>query len=259
MKKHILKKFLHETELTQDVIDLMTESKLGIPLDDQVKIKSIPKGSTTYLTTDDNKFFKAFTFRHNNQLKLIPEPDPILVYFNAAYLNYIQIKDKRNEIFQKLSGEKLNEIMIKELYDYFGITSGFVILLFTAIEALMNRCIPKDYTYSRVTARKTELFTKKQIEEYIPFDEKLKEVLADATKKNFATQHPIKYTHISNLKEFRNMIVHTKEAEGESTYDYVFKKALMFNYDDTLDVVKDFCNFYTKDDFITECNCSFEW
>lgn len=93
----------------------------------------------------------------------------------------------------------------------------------------MNRWIPKDYTYKRITTRKTELFSKNQIEEFIPFDEKLKDVLADATKKNFASQHPKKYTHISNLKEFRNMIVHTKEAEGESTYDYVFKKALTFN------------------------------
>ena len=259
MKKHIQKKFLNETELPQDVIDLLAKSKLRISLEDQKKIKSIPKGMTTYLTTEDNKFFKAFTIRHNNQIKLIPEPDPILVYFNAAYLNFIQIKDKRNEIFEKLSGEKLSELMIKELYDYFGITSSFVILLFTSIEALMNRCIPKDYTYKKISSRKTELFTKAQIEKYIPFDEKIKNVLADATKKNYSTQHPKKYTHISNLKEFRNMIVHTKEAEGETTYDYVYKKALTFNYQETLNVVKDFCNFYTKDDFITECNCSFDW
>lgn len=259
MKKHIQKKFLNETELPNDVMDLLAKSKLGISLDDQAKIKSIPKGMVPFLTTEDNKFFKAFTFRHNNQIKLIPEPDPILVYFNAAYLNYIQIKEKRNEIFTKLSGEKLSEVMIKELYDYFGVTSSFVILLFTSIEALMNRCIPKDYTYKRVTPRKTELFTKTQIESYIPFDEKLKNVLPDATKKDYSRQHPKKYTSISNLKEFRNMIVHTKEAEGEATYDYVYKKALTFNYEETLDVVKDFCNFYTKEDFITECNCSYDW
>lgn len=259
MKKHIHKKFLHQVELTQEVIDLMNKSGRGISLDDKAKIKNFPKEFAPYLTTEDNKFFKAFIFKHNNQKKLIPEPDPILVYFNAAYISYIQIKPKRQEIFDKLSGEKLTELMINELYDYFGITSSFVILLFTAIEALMNRCIPKDYTYKRITPKKTELFSKKQIEEYIPFDEKLKEVLADATKKNFATQYPTKYTHISNLKEFRNMIVHTKEAEGESTYDYVFKKALTFNYAETIDVVKDFCNFYTNDNFIEECNCSFSW
>jgi hypothetical protein len=259
MKKHILKKFLHENELSQDIIDLMHSSNLSISLDDQSKLKGIPKNTTPFLTTEDNKFFKAFILKNNNKTYLIPEPDPILVYFNAAYISYIQIKERRKEIFSKLTGEKLNEVMIKELYDYFGVTSSFIILLFTSIEALMNRCIPKDYTYKRITQRKTELFTKKQIEDYIPFDEKLKDVLTDATKRNFASQHPTKYTHISNLKEFRNMIVHTKEAEGESTYDYLFKKAFSFNYDETLDVVKDFCNYYIKDDFITECNCSFDW
>lgn len=259
MKKHIKKKFLLQFPLPQNVIDLIDKSKLSVSLDDHVKSKSIPKDTTPFLTTEDNQFIKAFFFEFNKQIHIIPEPDPILVYFHAAYLNYIQINGKKNEVFSKLTGEKLSEIMINELYAFFGITSSFIILLFTAIEALMNRCIPKDYTYKRVTNKKTELFTKKQIEKYIPFDEKIKRVLTDATKKDFSSQHPIKDIHISNLKEFRNMIVHTKEAEGESTYDYVFKKALNFNYEETLNVVKDFCNFYTQDDFITECNCELNW
>ena len=258
MKKHILKRFLHETELPKETIEAMNKSPLGVALDDQAKIKRISKDWTTYLTTEDNKFFKAFSFRIDNEVKLIPEPDPILVYFNAAYWNYVQINEKRKIIYEKLSGDKLSEVMINELYDYFGASSSFVILLFTAIVALMNRCIPKDYIYRREGQKKTEIFTKKQIEEYIPFDEKLKHVLENATGKNYSKQHPQKYTHIANLKEFRNMIVHTKEAEGETTYDYVFKKALSFKYDDTLNVVKDFCNYYTKDDFITECPCSFQ-
>ncbi len=185
MKKHLQKKFLHQIELSPDVIELMGKTKQVISPKDQSKIKTIPKGMTTFITTEDNKFFKVFTFRHNNQIKLIPEPDPILVYINAAYLNYIQIKQKKDEIFNKLSDENLNEVMMQELYDFFGTTSSFIILLFTAIEALMNRCIPKDYIYNRITPRKTELFNKKQIEEYIPFDEKLKQVLWNVTNKNF--------------------------------------------------------------------------
>ena len=259
MKKHILKKFLHETELSQEVIDTLKASSLGIPLDSNLKVNKIPKGMAPFLTTEDNKFFKAFTFNYQNKVKLIPEPDPILVYFHAAYLNYIQISSRKQEIFDKLSAEKLNEVMIKELYDYFSVTSSFVILLFTALEALMNRAIPNDYTYKRITPRKTELFSKAQIEQFIPFDEKIKNVLNEASSKNFSKQHPLKYTHISNLKEFRNMIVHTKEAEGASTYDYLYKKALTFNFDDTIDAVKDFCNYYTKSDFITECTCSQTW
>ena len=55
------------------------------------------------------------------------------------------------------------------------------------------------------------------------------------------------------------MIIHTQEAKEESTYDYLYRKALDFNYNDTLDAVKDFCNFYLKQDFITECNCAHDW
>lgn len=259
MKKHILKKFLHETELPEDVIEELKSSTLLKPIKEIPISYKIPKDTVPYLTTEDNKFFKAFAFRHGKKVKLIPEPDPILVYFHAAYLNYIQIKHKKDEIFNRLDDTKIGENIIKELYDYFSVTSGFVILLFTAIEALMNRCIPTDYQYKRTLSKKTELFSKKQIEDYIPFDEKLNSVLYDVTGKSFQKQHPIKYTIITNLKEFRNMIVHTKETENQSTYDYLYKRALNFDYATALDVTKDFCNFYTKPDFIEECSCSQNW
>ncbi len=258
MKKHIQKKFLHETELTDEVVTLLEKPNAQIPLKGAKNFK-IPKGASPFLRTDDNKFFKAFTYRVQNQYKLVPEPDPILIYFNAAYLNFIQVKEKKDAIFQKLSSENMTEEMIQELYNFFGVTSSFVVLLFTALEALINRSIKIGFIYKRENERKTELFSKQQIERYISFDEKIKTVLPKTTNKDFLKSHPILFTHISNLKDFRNMIVHTKEAENESTYEHLYKKALDFNYSATLDAVKDFCNFYTKPDFIVECNCSHDW
>jgi hypothetical protein len=259
MRKHIQKKFLHETEFPPEQLDEIRKTLTSVPVDQIKKIKKVKTGVVTYMTTDDNRFFKTFAYRFNKELKFTPEPDPVLVYFHASYLNYIQIEEKRKEIFEKLSQEKVTEVMINELYDYFSVTSSFAILLFTAIEALMNRCIPIDFTYKRETKTKTELFSKKQIEEFISFDIKLHEVLKEITNKDFSKDYPLKYTHISNLKEFRNMIAHTKETEGHSTYDYLFKKALDFKYADTLNAAKDFCNFYYKPDFVVECSCNQNW
>jgi len=259
MKKHILKKFLHQITLPEEIANTVNKSGLNILINGKLTVQKIPKGMTPYLTTEDNKIFKAFSFQYKNQTKIIPEPDPILVYFHAAYLNYIQIEEKKQEILDKLSEHKLSEVMINELYGFFSVTSSFVILLFTAIEALTNRCIKKDFIYKKINNRRTELYTKTQIEKYFPFDEKIDEVLPDATGKNFKKHFPMKYSHINNLKDFRDMIAHTKEADDDSTYDYLYKKALTFLYTDTLDAAKDFCNYYVADDFIVECPCSQQW
>jgi len=259
MRKHLKKKFLHQVELTDEVKKITENSSLGLPIDRMKEIKKLPDGYTTFLMTEDNKFFKSFTFKHEGKLKFIPEPDPILVYFNAAYSNYKTLQTRREEILNILSKEKMTEVMINELYDYFGASSSFIILLFTSIEALINRCIKTDYQYKKITSRKTELYSKSQIENYFPFEEKIKTILPDATGKNFSEKFSNKYIHINNLKEFRDMIVHTKEATGESTYDYIYKKALIFKYEETINAVRDFCNFYTKDNFIEECDCSSDW
>src|SRR5438105_867486 len=91
MKKHILRKFHFETKFSKEKQDLVFNSPdFSIP--DNEKIKKVPKGTTPFVYNEDRtKIFKGFAFRYKGQLKIIPEPDPILVYFHAAYLNYIQI------------------------------------------------------------------------------------------------------------------------------------------------------------------------
>jgi len=79
MKKHILKKFLHESELSQAVIEKLNTSNLSIPLNGNLKIKRIAKGFTTFLPTEDNKFFKPLPYSHNRQIKIIHEHDQIIV------------------------------------------------------------------------------------------------------------------------------------------------------------------------------------
>lgn len=259
MKKHIEKKFLHQQELPEGTLDAMKDMNINISRDDLTKMKGVPKDMAVYLTTEDNKFFKAFSYRIGKQFIMIPEPDPILVYFNTAYSNYVRIDTKKKEIFEKLSQVKISEPVINELYDYFGMTSTFITLLFTAIEALVNRSIPKGFIYTNKHPRKTETYNKKQIEEHFTFDDKVKLILPQAGIRSFHEAHSQKWTYISNLRDFRNMIVHTREAESEPTYDYVYKRAFEFDYGKTLDVVKDFCNFYTNPKFIVECPCDSNW
>lgn len=261
MKKHIKKKFLFEYNLPQETVDQVQASGNSISPDDLQKINKIPKDMTTFVLTETNTIFQAFPYRYQGQDRLIPEPDPVLVYFHSAYLNYRDIEEKRKAILKTLLAPKLAEPMINELYEFFGLTSGFVIFLFTAMEAFVNRSIPEKYEYSKKDNRKTEVYNKKQIEEYLPFMEKVKDILPSITGKNFQKNFPIKFTRIENLKEFRDSIIHTKTSkQGQSPYDYLYKKALEFKYEEAIVAVADYCNYYHPDgNYIIECDCNHEW
>lgn len=267
MRKHILKKFLNEVQLSPEVVghlDTIRPEKL----DPKELKKAIDKRFVPYITTDKGVFLKAFVLRINNVKKILPEPDPVLLYFHTAYVSYKSVIEKKKEITEKVGSSQsvdggsfipMDELLQDELYQFFGAAASCAILLWTAMEAMINRCIPKDFEFRRDLARKTEIFSKRQIEETMSFDEKVSLVLPKATGKSFIKDHPPTFTHLSNLKEFRNMIVHTREAEGQTSYDHLYKKAFDFKYDETLDAVKDFCNYYHKENFIEECSCSKDW
>jgi hypothetical protein len=262
MKKHIEKKFLMQTKLPDDVMEVIKKPEHTTHVNDIPQpIKDFPKEYHAYAITGDNIFFKTFAFEYQGAVRFIPEPDPVLVYFDSAYNNYKLIADRRKEILKSTLNKPMGEPMIKELYSFYSLTSSFVIFLFTSIEAFINRTIPTDFVYTRVGKRSTETFTKRQIEEWLPFDEKIKDVLPKVTGKQFSANYPSQWSHICQLKEYRDAIVHTKTApDGGYTYDHLYKKAFLFNFEETINAVKDFCNFYSESpDYITECSCGNDW
>lgn len=256
MKKHIKKKFLHEFMITEEIAQAVESSSLGVDPSKLGKMRNIPKDSIGFIRMDNNKVIQAFPYRYQGVLHMIPEPDPLLIYFNSAYYNFKVIIIKKKEILSILVKKELTEAIINDLYNYYGLVSGFVIFLFTAIEACMNKCIPRDFIYRKEGEKKTELYSKRQIEENIPFDEKIEKVLFQVKGKLFKKDHHLKYQHIENLKNFRDSIVHTKASkEGSSPYDYLYKRSLEFKYEDTINAVKDFINYYHVPHYIEECSC----
>lgn len=165
----------------------------------------------------------------------------------------------KNKLVKLLENNTLSESIINELYYYFGLTNGFVIFLFTAVEAFINRNIPDNYIYIVKKRNTTESYDKEQIQRYISFDDKFKKVLKEASSKDFSHSYPLKFQHLTNLKEFRDSIVHTKAGQsGLTPFDYLYKKALSFKYEDTLHAVRDFMNYYEAD-YVEECNCGNDW
>ena len=256
--KHIKKKFQFEKQLSREDIETMSQDGKIVSYSTSSKEK-MPKGTQCHLITDADKSILAFQINLNGKQFFIPEPDPVLVYFNSAYGNFMHIKDQRSKLVSVLNQGVITESIINDLYSYFSLTNGFVIFIFTAIEAFINKSIPDNYIYSIVRSNRTESYNKDQIQRHLSFDEKLNNVLKEITGKSFSKNHPLKYQHINNLKEFRDIIVHTKDSkEGSTAFDYIYKKALTFKYEDTLHATRDLLNHYHPD-YVEECPCGKNW
>lgn len=253
--KHIKKKFRFERFLTPEEEEYLKSKSIQIDKADGHKYK-MPSNFKAFITTTEGKSFDAFQHNINGKLFLIPEPDPVLIYLNNAYFSMRGMEKTRIQLLKALELETMDESVTNELYDFFGNSFGFATMLFAAIEAYINKSIPKDYEYRDTKANKTEIYNKEQIERHLPFEIKTKKVLKEITKKDFTTAHPQKNQHIENLKEFRDSIMHPKTSKsGATPYDYLYKRALNFKYKETIEAVKLWLNFYEGSSYVEDCNC----
>jgi len=248
--KHIKKSFYFQSEkLNTSNLELVD---VNVVTQDKLKRH---KGETVMLGTVDDMYIGGFVHNFDGKMYAIPVPDPTLVYFNNAQQTIALIKKVRSRLLTKLDVDAvITEPAINEIYSYYGQVSSFVIFLFTAIESFVNQNIPDDYIYKDESNRKTELYNKKQIQEYLDFNTKLKKVLTDVSGKNFFSKQTPINQHITNLKEFRDSIIHTKQEVNPFRYEEIMKKSFTFKYENTLVAVAKFMNHY-KEGYIVECGC----
>lgn len=131
-------------------------------------------------------------------------------------------------------------------------------MLFTSIECFVNDIIPTDYNYIIRDTKRTEIYNKTQIQEFIPFMEKLKKVLPDALGKDFFVKQTSATSHIDNLKDLRNAIVHMKSDPTGQNHADILRKLLNFKYDETFKAIATYFNFY-KGGFVEDCPCDEDW
>lgn len=254
--KHIKQKYQFEKEIP-GLIERIEQNGQKISSEEFSKIK-IPKNLRAFLFTEAGTSIAAFEHKINGKNYLIPEPEPILIYFNNAQTNFRFIDETRRKLIETLDlskGSETSSMIRKALYDYMFHVSGFVIGLFTSIEAMVNKTIPTDYVFRVDRSKWTQEYNFEQIQRELPFDLKLRKVLEEITKKDFAKSHPTKWNHITNLKNFRDDIVHTKKmVESHTPYSYIFKQALNFKYSESILAVRDLINFYHPN-LVEECDC----
>lgn len=203
----------------------------------------------------DTDGYHTLSIIYDNQGKqlTVPIPDLTLVYYDSAYMNNVQRKGFKNDLFENLSQtSEITEDVSHELYRYINYATTSIIMMFTAIESFMNKIIPDNGEYQK---SENKIYTKTEIERYSSFEDKILKVIPFFRKKYFKDKDELKESLIGKLKNLRDKIIHTKSSILYQKESALFKELLNFEYDKTLLETKDYMNFY-KLNYIEDCPCN---
>jgi len=253
--KHIKKKFLMSYNLKDDAYDYIINSEPNLQALKEIENNGL-ENYVAHAVTADKKFIQTFKYKLDNKLLLIPEPNPIIIYFSNAQGFLKLIEDTRKSALELLSNIDDTKDGVTKFYTFFGYVGNFITSLFNSLEAFINLQIPNDFKYERTSKRSTEIFNKEQIQRQISFEEKIKKVLPQAKGKSFHRNHGDKHDIIIRFEAFRNDIVHTKAdiVNMSNYYERLYTQSLDFNYSQAINTVKDYINFYDEN-LIEACDC----
>jgi len=255
MMKHIKRKTVMHMSLSEENINNSSPKKTSVNLLDTIKYREV-KDKHAILFMDNGERLYSFFYNNNGDARIIPLANPILIYFNLAQVYLKDIYASRKLLLGTFNSPmKVKEDSLTLFYQYFGLTSSFAVMLMTAIEAFVNQSIQENYKYQKSEKDKClKIYDFDQIQRWIPLNEKIEEILNKTSGKNFKTKQPLAQKHIDNLNELRNLIVHTKAGDNFKRYADLFKRTLNFEFNDSIEAVKDFINYY-EPNLIEPCLC----
>jgi len=258
--KHIIKKTVEYKKINPEDIEKFNGLMVDIPGGKipKLKFKDV-KDKHAFLLMEGGEMLRSFFYNDNGTTCTIPIANPVLIYFHSSQINLRHIyAAKENLLNMFTDNEKINENSLQLFYDFFGLTSGFTVLLMTALEAFVNQKIPADYKYEKLEGNKfTKIYDNIQIQRWITLDEKITEILNRVTNKDFSKQFGNRQIHISNLKILRDDIVHTKKGADYENYTNLFKRTLGFKFNESIEAVRDFINYY-EPNLIEPCPCNID-
>ena len=258
MMKHIKRKTVMQVSIEEKAVKEIAPQNAPEDILKNMKYKQV-KGKHALLLMENGDLLRHFFYNDNGKACTIPLANPVLIYFNLAQVHLRNIYSTRKTLLQLFNDKKnVTEDSLKLFYEYFGLTSSFVVMLMTAIEAFVNQKIDDDYKYHKPDQNKcVRVYDFDQIQRWIPLSEKIDEILNKISGKSFAKKYPLKQVHLNNLKELRDLVVHTKAGKNYESYTELYNKTLNFKFNEAIEVIKDFINFY-EPNLIEPCPCGID-
>lgn len=256
--KHIKRKFLRADKISDEVKQVFETVEPEGNAKEYIEAEGIDN-FTAWIQTSDNFLIQCFTYQGEKAGYAIPEPHPVVLYFNAAQTYMKHVQESREKLFSELNTPTLASKQLDAFYTYFSLITLYTTFLYNALEAFMNSAIPDEYEHRRDNNRQTELLNKEQIQRFSNFDEKIKIIIPKATGKKFLADYPSQYDTLLKLKICRDEIIHTKmyASPSQNPYKKLFTIALDFDYESAIFAVRNYINYY-EPNLIEDCNCGRE-
>lgn len=249
---HIGLKFNTEIKIDYDLTKTISDIKLSDEskkiIDDYSKSDRLAEeyDYDLILQTTDSLIF-GFEFINDGEKLMIPEINPVTIYFSNAVMSNNKI-----HYYKKILIDKAQKGIIQphSFGNYFQLSFNCIINLQSAIETLVNKLIQENEYYfydSNRRARNGNIHDKIDI------------ALPEISHKNFENDFEDEYLDIKNLIRIRNQMIHLKpDVENTNTkYKIPYRKIIEFNFGKTIESAKKFINYY-QPNLIEECDCGSE-
>lgn len=258
MIKHIKRKTVRPIQLNSEQLNEIAPNPSSGDILKNIKFKNVKNYNAVQLMESGEVLF-SFFYNDNGNACTIPLANPVLIYFNIAQSHLKTIYEKRKDLLSLFRDKTdITEDVMKLFYDFFGLTSSFITMLMTSLEAFVNQQIDKDFKYEKVEQKKyLKVYDYDQILRWVRLEDKINDILNKKTLKDFAKKYPNKNIFIENLKKLRDEIVHTKEGHNHKGYIEIYRQSLNFRFSESIEAVRDFINFYEQD-LIEPCPCGID-
>lgn len=181
------------------------------------------------MMVNENNLSQQFTLPQNWRITnksrgfIMHIPNDIALYSSIAN----KAIERAKERFTEMSKHGITELIMSNeessrFFDYFEEIIQGIVMSYTTIECMANKCIPSRFEYVIEKPGKKEVFDKEGIERYFSLKDKLKKILPEA----LGVESPVKETwwqNLIDLENSRNEIIHTKDVKSEDRYSFFVK------------------------------------
>ena len=177
----------------------------------------------------DEQIVFGFDYLDNGKKLIIPEINPILIFYSNAIMSHKQIDKYRGILLKNSQDVKRIKGAVDPAYfgDFFQLAINFIVNLQGTIESFLNYSIPEDYVFLSVNNREIRRPN---------IHDKIDIAITELCNKSFEEYDLEKYLLIKDLIQLRNDIIHLKPIEGETNTKYkkLFRRVLDLDYDKTV-------------------------
>lgn len=201
----------------------------------------------------ENEIIYGFDYLFNGQKIVIPEINPVLIFYSNAIMSHKNLNQCRTVLLENSpTVQNLQTKLDSKLFGkYFQLAANCIINSQATIENFINNSIPDNF---EIFSNNGKVIKRPNIHDKIDYG------IVKIYEKSFEENHEKEYQLVKELIDIRNDIIHLKpDKEITNTkYKNLFRRVIDFNFEDGILAVKCFINFYSPN-LIEECPCGKEY